>query len=97
MSRRPTLSSEASVPRLLVLEGETPHDVFEVLGIAGNIVRVRSAFLFEIGEELTVRIEEDARVSEATARVCAHLGPDDARITELELSDRSLPHRGASS
>jgi hypothetical protein len=79
-----------------VLDGETVHEVFEVLGIAGNVVKVRSAFLFEIGEELAVRIEQDGSMSDATARVRAHLGPDDSRITELELSDRSEPRPPAS-
>jgi len=91
MSGRPALSSEASSPRLLVLDGGTPHEVFDVLGVSGNLVRVRSAFLFEVGEELSVRIEQDGTVSEATARVRGHIGPEDARITELELSERSAP------
>jgi hypothetical protein len=92
MSSQPALS-EASSPRVLVLDDERPHDVFDVLAIdgEGSIVRVRSPFLFEIGEELTVRIEQDGSVSEAIARVRAHVGPDDARITELELSERSEP------
>lgn len=85
MSGRPALS-EASSPRLLVLDGETPHEVFDVLDMSGHIVRVRSAFLFEIGEELSLRIEQDGGTSDATARVRAHLGPGDARITELEIS-----------
>jgi hypothetical protein len=33
-------------------------------------------------------------VSDATARVRAHTGPDSARITELEISDRSPPRAG---
>ena len=66
-----------------------------MLGIAGSVIQVRSAFLFEIGEELTVRIEQDGSVSDATARVRAHLGPDDSRITELEISDRSRPRQVA--
>jgi len=78
-----------------VLDGDTPHEVFAVLEIAGNVIQVRSAFLFEIGEELAVRIEQDGSVSDATARVRAHLGPDDSRITELELSDRSRPRQVA--
>ena len=79
-----------------MLDGETPHEVFDVLGIASNVVQVRSAFLFEIGEELTVRIEQDGSVSDATARVRAHLGPGDSRITELEILDRSEPRQSAS-
>jgi hypothetical protein len=91
MSGRVALNEEASTPRVLVLDDGTPRDVFDVLGISNNVVRVRSPFLFEIGEELTVRIEQDGRVSEAIARVRAHVGPEDARITELEISDRSEP------
>ena len=87
--------SEAALPRVLVLlDDDTPRDVFDVLGALDgdvSIVRVRSPFLFEIGEELAVRIEHDGVVSDATARVRAHVGPDDARITELEISDRSEP------
>ena len=97
MSGRPALHSDASSPRLLVLEGAaTPDafDVFDVLGVSSNIIRVRSAYLFEVGEELSVRLEVDGTVSEATARVRAHVGPDDAMITELEILDRSEPQRG---
>ena len=96
MSARPELSSEPAAPRLLVLDGEAPHEVFDVVGIAGNVIQVRSAFLFEIGEELSVRIEQDGSVSDATARVRAHLGPNDTRTTELEISERSEPRRPAS-
>ncbi len=88
--------SEASAPRVLVLDDDKPHDVFDVLGGIdgdGAIVRVRSPFLFEIGEELIVRIEHDGVVSDAIARVRAHIGPEDARITELEISERSEPRR----
>jgi hypothetical protein len=84
--------TEASPPRLLVLDGGQPHEVFDVLALAEGIARVRSPYLFEVGEELAVRIEVDGRTSETTARVRAHVGPEEARITELELSapaDRS--------
>jgi hypothetical protein len=85
----PAAVSEASTPRLLVLDDGDAHEVFDVLALADGIARVRSRFLFEVGEELAVRIEADGRVSEATARVRAHVGPEEARITELELSDHS--------
>lgn len=100
MSGRPALSSDPSLPRLLVQgggssdeapEGSDVFDVFDVVGASGDIVRVRSAFLFEVGEQLRVRIEHDGAVSDGVARVRAHLGPDDARITELEISERSEP------
>jgi hypothetical protein len=85
--------SEAAPPRVLVLDEDKPHDVFEMLGTVDGptvrtIVRVRSPFLFEIGEELTVRIEENGATTDARAVVRAHVGPDDARITELEISER---------
>lgn len=87
----PASASAASTPRLLVLDDGQPHEVFDVLALADGIARVRSPYLFEVGEELMVRIEVDGRVSEATARVRAHVGPEEARITELELTGAGEP------
>ena len=95
MSSGPALSV-ATPPRVLVLlddvaaSRQLPHDIFDVVdsGSPDGILRVRSAFLFEVGEELTVRIEQDGRASEAIVRVRAHVGPLDARITELEFTER---------
>ncbi|HEX7837323.1 MAG TPA: hypothetical protein VF469_07665, partial [Kofleriaceae bacterium] len=99
MSVRPVRSSEASPPRIVVVDGEAEHEVFEVVEASieisidapneasGDVFRVRSPYLFEIGEELSIRIEQDGRTSDAIARVRAHTGPDDARITELEIID----------
>jgi hypothetical protein len=84
MSGRAALN-EASAPRVLVLDGERVHDVFVVLGITEGVVRVRSPLLFEIGEELAVRVEQDGTTSEGIARVRAHVGTADARVTELVL------------
>lgn len=78
--------TEAAAPRVLVIEGERSHDVFEVIELSDGVARVRSPLLFEVGEELSLRIEQDGKVSEVTARVRAHVGPATARITELELS-----------
>ena len=89
----PAAVSDASAPRLLVLDGGEPHEVFDVLALADGLARVRSPFLFEVGEELTIRIEADGRVAEATGRVRAHVGPEEARITELELLDLDLDER----
>lgn len=84
MSGRPALDV-ASAPRVLVRDGERTHDVFVVLGITDGVVRVRSPLLFEIGEEIAIRIERDGTTSDVTARVRAHLGFGDACVTELEL------------
>ena len=101
MSGRPALSSDSSLPllpRLLVQGGGTEEvfDVFDVVAASCDIIQVRSAFLFEVGEELRVRIEHGGSVSTAVARVRVHLGPDDERVTELEISERSDPRSGAS-
>jgi len=79
---------ESMSPRVLVLENGTWQDVFDVLELTDYLVRARSPFLFEIGEELTVRIQRDdsAGETETTARVRGHAGPDDNRVTELELA-----------
>jgi hypothetical protein len=91
MSSGLALSSEAPSPRLLVLDGDTPHEVFDLLSITGSVIRARSALLFEVGEELAVRVEQGGSVWEATARVVAHTGTGAERITELEISERSEP------
>jgi hypothetical protein len=65
------------MPRVLLVEAGATHDVFEVVEVAGGIVRARSPFLFEIGEELALRVDD----KDAKARVRAHAGG----ITELEL------------
>jgi len=96
VTRPATTQSEASPPRVFVIDDDKPHDVFDVLGAIdgdGSIVRVRSPYLFEIGEELSIRIEQDGVSSDAVARVRAHIGPNDSRITELEISERTEPRQ----
>jgi hypothetical protein len=88
MSGRAALS-EAVLPRVLVLDNDQSHEVFDTAELVDGIIRARSAFLFEIGEELRVRVEHEGGAFEATARVRGHTGPDDAKVTELELSDKS--------
>jgi hypothetical protein len=87
MSGRAARTSEAPSPRVLVLHDGAPHDVFDVLAMSDDVIQVRAAFLFEVGEELSVRIERGGRTSEVTARVRAHAGPPDARVTELAIDD----------
>jgi len=80
-----------ALPRVVVIDGDQSYDVLEVVDLADGVVRARTAFLFEVGEELAVRIEADGKVSDAIARVRGHVGDDAARITELELADQSEP------
>jgi hypothetical protein len=70
--------------RVLLLDDGQTHDVFDVVEIVDSVVRARSPYLFEIGEELRLRIERDGKTDEVTARVRAHVGGED-KITELEL------------
>ncbi len=84
MSSRPALDV-ASAPRVLVVDGERTHDVFDVLSITDGVARVRSPLLFEIGEEIAIRIETDGTTSDVTARVRAHVGTGDSLVTELEI------------
>ncbi|MBV8762326.1 MAG: hypothetical protein JO257_33865 [Deltaproteobacteria bacterium] len=70
--------------RVLLLDNGTPHDVFEVIEVTDALIKARSPYLFEIGEELKLRIENDGSVKDAVARVRAHVGDDD-KITELEI------------
>jgi hypothetical protein len=67
--------------RVLLVQGSADHDVFEVVELTDVAAKVRTAFLFEVGEELTVKIDQ----KELVARVVGHSGPADAKITELEL------------
>lgn len=85
MSSRAALSGDPALTRVLVLDGDDAHEVFDVLSVSASLARVRSAWQFEVGEQLRVRIERDGASSVATARVRGHVGPPDARITELEL------------
>jgi len=71
---------------MAVLDGGQPYELFDVLEIVEGVARVRTPFLFEIGEELDVRVEHKGETFEAVARVKAHVGPPEMRITELELS-----------
>jgi hypothetical protein len=80
-----------ALPRVVVIDGGQSYDVLEVIELADGVVRARTAFLFEVGEELTVRIEADGKVSDAIARVRGHVGDDAERLTELELAEQSEP------
>ena len=74
---------------MLLVDGDKTLDVFEVVELTDGLVRVRTPFLFELGEELKVRLEQGGKTVEAIARVRAHTGPTDDKITELELGERS--------
>ena len=72
--------------RVLLVDAGQIHDVFEVVERTETTLRVRTAFLFELGELLEIRVEDDGKTTDATARVLAHVGSGDDKITELELT-----------
>ena len=73
----------AAVPRVLVIEDGESYDVLEVLDADDTLVLARLPFLFEVGEELRLRIEQDGKVREAVVRVRSYGSAD--RVTELEV------------
>ena len=89
----PSPANGAGLPRVLVVEGSGTYDVFDVLEANDALVRVRSPFLFEIGEQIKLRLEHDGTVVDAQAVVRAHVERDGEKITELELSHRGEPRR----
>ena len=68
---------------MLLVDGDKPTDIFELIELGAAVVTVRSPFLFEIGEELRLRIEGDGEAREVSVRVRGHLA---SGATELELS-----------
>jgi len=68
---------------VLLVDGDTAADVFEVIELGTALVTLRSPFWFEIGEELKLRIEGDGEPREVTARVRGHLANG---ASELELA-----------
>ncbi len=90
----PAAEPRVATPRIDVLDGGTSYDLFEVVSLDDKLARVRTPFLFEIGEELAIRIERDGRVFSATATVRAHVGPADAKVTELALSEQTPMENG---
>jgi hypothetical protein len=76
------------VSRVLMLDADKVLDVFDVVEIADGVALVRTAYLFEVGEQLRVRVDNGAgAVRDVTARVRAHRGSPTEKITELELGE----------
>jgi hypothetical protein len=71
-----------------LVEGGQAHDVFEVVELTDTLARVRTAFLFDLGEDMTLRIERNGATFEVPARVRAHVGTGADKITELELGEQ---------
>ncbi|HET9988778.1 MAG TPA: hypothetical protein VFQ65_09660 [Kofleriaceae bacterium] len=68
---------------MLLVDGDKTTDVFELIELDDTVATVRSAFLFEIGEELKLRIEHAGDSRDVAARVRAHVANG---ATELELA-----------
>ena len=71
--------------RVEVLDGDRALDIFDVQSVDTDIIRVKTSLLFEIGEELSLRLADGDSTRDVFVRVRAHVGPSDARVTELEI------------
>lgn len=67
---------------MLLVDDGTARDVFELIELGDPIVQARSPFLFEVGEELKLRIERDGTSREVSVRVRSHRTDG---VTELEI------------
>ena len=76
-------------PRVRLVEGGQAHDVLDLVDLTDTLARVRTPYLFELGEELRLRVDDNGKTFEVPARVRAHVGPDDNKVTELELGERT--------
>jgi len=85
---------EAETAQVAWLVEGRPHDIFEVVELTEDLLRARSAYLFEVGEELAVQIERGGQRTERQARVRAHVG-DPEPVTELELTAKPAPAKPA--
>lgn len=73
--------------RVLLVEGGGTHDVFDLVERMPGLVRVRTPFLFEVGEELKLRVEDAGSTTDLVARVRGHVKNGDATVTELEVGE----------
>ncbi|CAN5723751.1 hypothetical protein BH11MYX1_BH11MYX1_24480 [soil metagenome] len=89
-SGQPATGGSASV---LLVDVGAPSDVFELIDLTDSTLVARSPFLFEIGEELNLRLDRDGSLSEITARVRSHRADG---TSELEILDQSEPRRAGS-
>lgn len=73
--------------RVLLVEGGAAHDVFDVVERTPGLVRVQTPYLFEVGEELKLRLEDAGTSTDLVARVRGHVKTGDTTVTELELAE----------
>jgi hypothetical protein len=71
--------------RVVLLDAGQLVDVFELVELTDASARVRTPFLFDVGEELRVQIEDNGTTEEARARVAGHIHTGEDTITVLEL------------
>ncbi|HPH65564.1 MAG TPA: hypothetical protein PLF40_07465 [Kofleriaceae bacterium] len=84
-----------AAPRAFVLDDGGPHgtEMFAVEELTADNASVRCAFLFDIGEELRLRIERNGDRFEARARVIRVLEYRPQFLIELELFSVGEPTR----
>jgi hypothetical protein len=72
--------------RVSVLGGNgATYEPFEVVTFEGAKLVVRGPLLFEVGENLRLKVERDGNVSEVKVRISAHAGSGEDVLTELTV------------
>ncbi len=87
MARPATTPPPAPGPRAFVLDDSSAQgaELFTIEELSGDTVAVRCAYLFDIGEELKLRIEKGNDRFEAKARVIRVIEYRPQYLMELEL------------
>lgn len=86
MSARPEPVAVASAVAVAVIGGDASYDMFEVVSIDAAGAKLRGPLLFEISEELGLRVTRNGASAIARGRVVSHDLGDDT-ITSLVFVD----------
>ena len=92
MTRTPTPVPRPT--RVSVLGGNgTTYDVFEVVSYEANKLLVRAPLLFEVGEQLRLKVERDGNITELKVRVDSHTGTGDDVVTVITVVESQAVRR----
>jgi hypothetical protein len=79
----------ASSPQIaLVAPDGQLLDAFDVVALTEHSLRIRTAWRFELGEELTIRVTSSTGVTDVRAKVARHTRQGDDVITAIDLLEQ---------
>lgn len=86
--------SASATPQIhLVAEGGDLLDVFDVVALTEHSLRIRTAWRFEVGEELTLRMTSGGAITDVRARVARHTRTGDDVVSVLDLLEQQPVRR----